>query len=919
MSDENKQIEQASNEPEGLDQFLATTPDQQAVTQTPSESNVPEGLEQFIEPELKEAKFGTLGQQAITALEGAAEGIAGPLAPMAEKALGVPAEDILARQEVNPIAHGAGELAGFAGSMASGVGLGAGVAKLGALVPQVAKGAPVLAKVGSFAARSALETAALASSDELTKLVLGDPNQSAETAIADIGLATVLGGGLGAGLGAAGKLWEVAGASKTGQVLKALTKRLGGIEGELADDAVVQAIEKSGLDIAPELRAGLSNEPWAQQWFKELHQTDVNASGKELQKTFDNFRKQAGDTIVRSLGRAPEDVVAMPEISKYEVGKSLGNTLASEYETQVKPLADTFEAYKAKFKDAPLSNIEKDLASANISELAAKEGWTTSPSSDVMKEVNRVLNELPLQKNIKNLSDFITQVGNNTSDFTKPGLYRAGGLMKRTLREAEANAIMDHLGAAEGAEAVEAFKAAREGYRVVSALKDSLDDRLRIKGANTSNFATLLRDMAQTDGEAVLRRLSGTNDASLLEFLDSHYPQTSNLLKNYHLDNLLKTAADKAKGEMTINSEALVKNLKKLSPELRNAIVSPEALERIEAISEVLTKFNEMPHNYSNTGRMLDAAMQNIPGSVTGIITSAVTGNPILGLIVKPLTKALGRDVPDAVKLAILKFLGSTKTIDAVAFKDSVEAVQAVINGEKLLTNSAKNVIKGADKDALPIKHMPTEKDRALIQKQIEKATENPESLMDVGKKVAYYMPEKGTAMSATASSIVNYLDAIRPKTSIGGPLDYPVEPTQDQKAEYENALNLAQQPLLLFNKIKQGTLTSKDITHVKTMYPKLYDRMSQKLLENVVEAKAKKTHIPYQTKMSLSLFLGQPMDSTMTPVSIQSAQMVNTMSGANMSQDQKSKGRPSAPALQKMPDQYRTQSQMLRLRNQRR
>ena len=105
--------------PEGLDSFvtsLEAVPSQdeaQALPQTAAEPSVdasgaPVGLDDFIAPELKEAKYGTPAQQAITALESAAAGATFGLSTGLERALGVSAEDIRARREVNPMTAGAG-------------------------------------------------------------------------------------------------------------------------------------------------------------------------------------------------------------------------------------------------------------------------------------------------------------------------------------------------------------------------------------------------------------------------------------------------------------------------------------------------------------------------------------------------------------------------------------------------------------------------------------------------------------------------------------------------------------------------------------------------------------------------------------------------------------------------------------------
>ena len=51
------------------------------------------------------------------------------------------------------------------------------------------------------AIRGATETALLGAGNEVSKLITEDPGQSVDSAISDIGLSGLIGGGLGAGFG----------------------------------------------------------------------------------------------------------------------------------------------------------------------------------------------------------------------------------------------------------------------------------------------------------------------------------------------------------------------------------------------------------------------------------------------------------------------------------------------------------------------------------------------------------------------------------------------------------------------------------------------------------------------------------------------------------------------------------------------
>lgn len=171
------------------------------------------------------SKYETPGQQIGTALEGAAQGLAGPVATAAElglSKLGVPglsAEDIKGRAEANPLIHGGAEAAGLAAGFipaAAPFTFAGNVAKAAKFF-QAAEEAKVAAKLGSSAIQSAIQAGAFQAGDEATKSMLGqgDPNVPVSAAIADAGanilFSGVLGGGIGLGTGfASNKLSQLA-------------------------------------------------------------------------------------------------------------------------------------------------------------------------------------------------------------------------------------------------------------------------------------------------------------------------------------------------------------------------------------------------------------------------------------------------------------------------------------------------------------------------------------------------------------------------------------------------------------------------------------------------------------------------------------------------------------------------------------
>lgn len=956
-----------SDVPAGYDDFAAAEiPVQEAQPVSASRdvatsTITPKGYDDFIAPEMREEKYGTGAEMAKTFAEGVAKGVAGPLATGLESMLLGNQKEMLARQETNPVTHGAGELTGLVGGslVAPEVTLGGALSKAGA-VAEVAG----LGKLGTSVLRGSIENLVYQAGDEASKMLLQDPGQSADTAIASMGLATLVGGGF----GTIPPLWHAVMGKKTGGVLGAIADKFGGIEGaEVAPGA--DALAKSGLDIKPELYGLVSKEPAVQEMARTLSQSDSSKAGRSFQEAYKEMTHQAGDKLVGALGKSAKEVSAMPEVSAYETGKKLATTLADEYEAKISPFSKGFDevkaslhgveleasvadklesalanqadlqakldkatkaAIKAQKAGSPEASIEaaakvQEISDAmkaakkaaevpgtadtildKISQKAIEEGWVTSPSSDIMREVNRVVKELPLQKNLKNLSDFITQVGHNTNKDPMNGpLRRAGGIMSSIMREVEGEVMAKKIGSEAGPDAVEHLRALQEGYRVQSALKDGIADRLGAKGASTSGYAGAIRDMASTDAEGVLRKLSGKNDADWLDFVQKHYPNTAEVLRDYHRSELIAHAANKAKDGAVISNDAFLNKLKGMPKELRDFAVNPESQQSILAIGAALDAFKNPNYNFSNSARVGASLLKDWgPTALTGATALMGHGLPAAALM-GFLGKTLGKEAPDAVRLSLLRFLSSGERIDAGAFKTMFDYIRHTVKGETLLSNATKNIFK-AGTEVIPAHLMPKESEKAKLDRSVSSMRDNPEKAIDMVGKTGHYLPAHATTLGQTGAAAMQYLNSIRPNTDKMAPLDTQRNRSPSESAQYNRALGMVQQPLMIFKHIADGTLTPADVLVVKSVYPSLYDRSVQKLTDNMTTAVSKGQQIPYKTKLGLGLYMGQALDSTMKPASIVAAQP----QAAQMPPQGSPPPQKSIAPLNKMSKMYKTQAQ---------
>ena len=822
----------------------------------------PEQVQQFI----NQQKYGTAGQQLLTGIEGAASAATFGVSTGVERALGVNPEDIIGRREENPLAHGIGQGVGIAGTaFIPGGGTAGLLSKAGQASSEALglTGTSALSKIGSAAVKGAAETALVTSGDEVSKMLASDPNQSVETALTNVGLSTFLGGGLGGAVGSVQPLWDATMGPKVGSVLKAISDRVGGVEGKIPD-AIEEIISKAGIEVTPEVKAAMQSNPEMQAWFQQL-QESTTSSGMQAQAGLKNFRKQATEKIASVFGKTSDDIVNLANMSDYEIGAEIKDQLAGELKKSYEPIKEIYGDIEKKFKGVEFTRADKDLLSESIFKLNAEKGYNLAKNAPEAKLLNQIMDDMANINTLDDLKKYTSLIG---SQAQKDMLWDFGKEMRNIFREAEANSLESALGK-KAPELLKSHAQARAGYKAVMETIDNLNDRLHVgRYSGPESFFNALKEMTPED---IARRISSKKDVELLNTLKAQFPSVSNTVKDYQVAQLLKGSGMRAVDGETLNPKTFFNGLEKLSPEMKKFIMDDNQSAQVDAIKQLLGKIPQKM-NTSGTAKTMDALWSKLFGSGLGILTAIETHNPLLGLLVSPLSKMLGRDVPDAIKLGLLKYMGSTNAIDSGGFKAMVDFIQHMKDGENLITKSTKNLFKSG-MQVLPQAALPTEKKRDKLDEKLKALQLNPQPLIDSGGKMNHYLPDQGVSMGQTAANAVELLNQMRPVAQKQAPLDTDPEISPEQKDKYNRVLDIAEQPLLVLQHIKDGRLVPEDVQVLNKLYPALYQKLSQKLYDNVIETTSKGNSIPYDVRMSLSLFLGQPLDSTMTSQFILSQQ----------------------------------------------
>ena len=224
----------------------------------------------------------------------------------------------------------------------------------------------------------------------------------------------------------------------------------------------------------------------------------------------------------------------------------------------------------------------------------------------------------------------------------------------------------------------------------------------------------------------------------------------------------------------------------------------------------------------------------------------------------------------------LLTKTGNSKSPDDTM--SSQEFIDHSKRGQKIVENHSKNIFSKDDID-----HSPG--DTESLKNHIREIQDHPGKMLNIAGNIGDQMPLHAAVIGAKAATAYNYLQSIKPMASQTSPLGPVLPPSKMESAHYERQLKIAQNPLSVVSKIKDGTLQPHDLNTMSTLYPKLMQKIKDKATEELAEAKQKGEKISYKKRQGLSLLFGQSIDGTMTPQIMQTIMKANAPSQAPQQQ----------------------------------
>lgn len=844
-----------------------------------------------------EVQYGGYKGEAQAFTEGAVKGLLGPLAAPLESAYGVDRQQLLGHQQINPTSSGVGEAGGFLAG--AGLGQAAALSKAGEaaeVVSGLGQGGK-LSQIGAEGLNQAVQGILMQGGEELHKAYVQDPSQTADSVIMHMTMAPVLAGLFG---GATGALLRKA-TPEAGQFISELDKAAldkGALKqsieasdvGPTLKERAIKALdlgrrssdagelEKASETLGVPLPEGALNDHEAVQRARDIlnkgrYTVAGDAYGKQLDKAY-----SGAQNVLESAAQSTNN------LSKEELGHSLVDSLTKQTEEAYQPIKKIYSDLESMHSAVPVDDVVSKLkASLANTDVMNLEGRTEAGkmARNVLETAQGVKTADDLSK-LKSLPE-LRDLGTATN--IDP-MSRIKSIIRDKIEQLQQEAVEKaSKSSPELANAVGLAKEAKTAYKPYIQKLSEFSNWIGKGRIHGTEDALRFINEKLSPTELSSRIFSASKDPQFVRFMQKEFPSQYEAMRQFKRAEVLDASRSIDHGFVP---KTFFRKFNDLETEIQKALYSPEEVAKIKASETFLGKAFPRTYNGSDTAHTLMA--HEALGSIHGYAV------------------ANARDA--ALKKAISV---ASKTAEG---RQAIELAQATVKGEKATNNAIKGIFNATKQ--MPANVIPIISARAKMDKLVQEAIKDPNKLVAMNDN-NNSIPAYSATMAASAARVVTYLSSIKPDQSPKSVLDSKLPPDPNKKAMYDRALDIANQPLVVLNGLKDARITPFDIMSLRSMYPNVYNKLSTKINQEIVESVHEGKEIPYKTRMGLSIFLGQPLDSTMTPEAIISAQP------KPVPQDQSQRqpaGKPpsesSMKGIDKLPNQYRTPGEARAVRAQR-
>lgn len=902
--------------PQGMEQYVSEQPS----------IAPPKGMEEYVADQANERQFGGVGQKALTAIEGAASAIPG--ADYAANAMRAGAESLgidpdlaapdiasrVKRRETNPITSTVGSMVGGA-----------------ALLHALPVGEAIEGGLGAGKAATALgygtEGALLGATNTVSDMALGDPDLNAQKIAAQIGTGALLGVGFGlAGRGIKSML------GKSGAVKGSVSDVIHESETKAADQATLMEglskLKKNAPEIisaakelgAPVTEGMVSDNQWVQRFEDSLVHGAPTYSAIKKVKLYEEGYNAVENNIKNIVGEAEEN----GGISKAQFGQAIEQSLSANISEESKPISALYDAVREETRNIAINPKSLSRIAQNVMKLEvaqadpAAERIANMLASSGEKDIFHTVDGIKQLRKI--MTDSISPTASRNEKFVISEIQdRLKALEENTITKYAENIKQSH---AERLASLSPEQMAEEGQIWQTKIRniETLLEQKKAADAAYSPFIDKIKTLSKYFGkknisgaqgaidfitedltpEKLAQKVTQKGNSEFTSFFEKNFPEQFDIMKQYQRASLRDAAMNARTGEF--DSRKFIKSINKMEPEMRKALFTPDEIKKFNAAD---TYLKSLPEDFNPSHTAHEGALRSFYESPRG---SAIANVRDYGIdqFIKSMVKLPAEARPDPIA-AGQEIAKKFNKLDA-AQKIINETNEKVQKGAKSIFN--KDSARGAIETGI-IKNISFEQKRDRLQELASNVDIMGQHMANHTVAINETMPNLSSGIHNAMIASVSFLNEKLPKAPPAFMLSKPWEPNDMQKERFNKYYEAVNNPIGILQQVRDGSITSEALEAVRATHPGLLNDMRTQVMSQMKIEKAQA--LPYSVQLSLSKFLGEPLDSSMLMnVKISNQQTFIMSAGQPMPQQTKKKSTQNGLSKLKVSGRAKTETQDL-------
>jgi hypothetical protein len=258
--------------------------------------------------------------------------------------------------------------------------------------------------------------------------------------------------------------------------------------------------------------------------------------------------------------------------------------------------------------------------------------------------------------------------------------------------------------------------------------------------------------------------------------------------------------------------------------------------------------------------------------SFNNAIPSAISAT-VGGTLAGPLGAIAGAAIPEVMRFGrpALGLYYTEKSMGKIADKLSVipEAIKRMGVSSQVKPQSINAISSFLDDRSDEKKQTKLEQFQKLNEK-LSELEADPQKLVDQMAKMATPLGDSIPNIKSQYMNLINrqvsYLNTVKPKAILPDNPFSPVkwQPNDTDLNKFERVVSVVQDPFSLIDDVSNGSVTKDQVVAVKTVYPKIYQRIQNRIMSYVTE---NPKDLSYSARLKLSMLFDSPLDQSLANI----------------------------------------------------